>query len=119
MLDGLRYISDDSNGKYDFNKGIWTIGNLNAGESVVLNIVVQVTKVGNITNYVIVVCDQGIVDINSSVANVTVEVIDPADNETDVPAASAKAVLKETGNPIMILLMILLSVGVCLIRRKD
>ena len=120
LLDGLRYISDDSNGRYDPNRGIWTIGNLNVGESVVLNIVVQVTKVGNITNNVIVVCDQGIVDINSSVANVTVEVIEHADNGTDVPVEPAKAaVLKETGNPIMMLLMILLSVGVCLIRRKD
>ena len=119
LLDGLKYISDDSNDKYNFNEGIWTIGDLNAGESVVLNIVVQVTKVGNITNYVIVVCDQGIVGINSSVANVTVEVIEPADNETYVPVAAAEAVLKETGNPIMMLLMILLSVGVCLIRRKD
>jgi uncharacterized repeat protein (TIGR01451 family) len=117
LLDGLRYLSDDSNGKYNFNTGIWNVGNLNAGESAVLNIVVQVTKAGNITNYVIVICDQEIIDINSTVANVTVEVTEPVDNETDVPVP-AEAVLKETGNPIMMLLVVLLSVGVCLIRRK-
>ncbi|MBR0370234.1 MAG: DUF11 domain-containing protein, partial [Methanobrevibacter sp.] len=118
LTDGLRYVSDDSQGKYDFNYGIWYVGNLNAGESAVLNIVVQVTKVGNITNYVIVICDQEIIDINSTVANVTVEVVEHAENETDVPVP-AEAALKETGNPIMMLLMVLLSAGICLIRRKD
>jgi len=118
LTDGLRYVSDDSQGKYDFNYGIWDVGNLNAGESAVLNIVVQVTKVGNITNYAVVICDQEIIDINSTVANVTVEVVEHAENETDVPVP-AEAVLKETGNPIMMLLMVLLSVGICLIRRKD
>ena len=118
MPDGLRYVSDDRGHDYDPILCIWYVGNLNAGESAVLNIVVQVTKAGNITNNVIVICDQGIVDINSTVANATVEVVEHAENETDVPVP-AEAVLKETGNPIMMLLMVLLSAGICLIRRKD
>ena len=43
---GLVYISDDSNGAYDAVKGLWTIGLLQNGASVTLNILSQV----NITN---------------------------------------------------------------------
>ncbi|WP_407409737.1 CARDB domain-containing protein, partial [Methanobrevibacter sp.] len=39
---GLVYVSDDSNGAYDHNTGIWTVGDLANGESATLNIVTVV-----------------------------------------------------------------------------
>ena len=47
---GLNWISDDSSGTYDHVTGIWTIGNLNNGSMVTLNIVALVNQTGIITN---------------------------------------------------------------------
>ena len=46
----LIWISDDSQGKYDHNAGLWNIGTLNKGKSAELNIVSRVNATGNITN---------------------------------------------------------------------
>ena len=123
LLDGLKYLSDDGNGQYNFNTGIWNIGTLSAGETRVLNIVVQVTKAGNITNFVIVDCDQEIVDPDLSNDNVTVEVVEhekPIENASDnEPAKQIKADSKTTGNPFVMLVMALLIAGVGLRRRKE
>jgi len=40
--DFFKYISDDGNGAYDPNTVIWTVGDLENGESKVLNLVVQI-----------------------------------------------------------------------------
>jgi uncharacterized repeat protein (TIGR01451 family) len=123
LLDGLRYISDDGNGQYDFDIGIWNIGTLKSGETRVLNIVVEVTKAGNISNFVFLDCDQDIIDINSSYDNVTVEVFEhekPIENASD--NATAKEFIvdsKATGNPFVVLLMALMIAGVGLRRRKE
>ncbi|WP_458456013.1 DUF11 domain-containing protein, partial [Methanobrevibacter sp.] len=73
---GLVYVSDDSNGAYDYETGIWTIGDLANGKSATLNIVALVdTTNATITN----------------VANVTSDSYDPnetnnnCNNSTDVP----------------------------------
>ena len=122
LIDGLRFVSDDGNGQYDFNYGIWNIGVLEPGETRVLNIVVQVTKLGEITNYVIVDCEQEFINHTSTYDNVTIVVVEhpepEVDNDTVAPHSSG-ARLKEAGNPIMMLLVVLLSVGVCAIRRKQ
>ena len=47
---GMAYVSDDSNGAYNVNTGIWTVGDLANGESAVLNIVTLV----NATNATII-----------------------------------------------------------------
>ena len=44
--------SDDSKGKYNRNTGVWSIGNLNKGSSVSLNIVCRVNATGVIKNVV-------------------------------------------------------------------
>ena len=123
LLDGLKYLSDDGNGQYNFNTGIWNIGTLSAGETRVLNIVVQVTKAGNITNFVIVDCDQEIVDPDLSNDNVTVEVVEhekPIENASNNNLAKQiKADSKATGNPFVMLVMALLIAGVGLRRRKE
>ena len=122
LLDGLRYISDDSNGRYDPTSGIWNISNLNAGENMVLNILVQLTKAGNIINYAIVVADQKILNITESFDNVTIEVVEHAKNETDNETfilQKGDIRLKEVGNPLMILMLALLSAGTFLRRKKQ
>jgi len=40
---GLTWVSDNSNGAYNPTTGIWTIGNLANGESVILKIIAQIT----------------------------------------------------------------------------
>ena len=50
LPDGVKFIS--SNGQYNPDTGVWFVGDLGANESVTLKIVVQVIKVGNITNNV-------------------------------------------------------------------
>jgi uncharacterized repeat protein (TIGR01451 family) len=42
LPEGIIYLSDDSNGKYDPNTGIWKIGNLAKGKSKTINIVTKV-----------------------------------------------------------------------------
>ena len=50
LPDGVKFIS--SNGQYNPDTGVWFVGDLDANESVTLKIVVQVIKIGNITNNV-------------------------------------------------------------------
>lgn len=50
LPDGVKFIS--SNGQYNPVTGVWFVGDLDANESATLKIVVQVIKVGNITNNV-------------------------------------------------------------------
>lgn len=51
----LRYLSDDGNGSYNFHTGIWTIGKLNNGAQVILNIRTKImvfnTVIKNIASY--------------------------------------------------------------------
>ncbi|WP_405269601.1 DUF11 domain-containing protein, partial [Methanobrevibacter sp.] len=54
---GLIYVSDDSNGAYDSNTGIWKVGDLACGKSATLNIVTLVAA----TNKTII----NIVDVTS------------------------------------------------------
>ena len=73
---GVVYVSDDSNGAYDYKTGIWTVGDLANGECATLNIVALVDT----TNATIV-----------NVANVTSDTYDPnesnnkCNNSTTVP----------------------------------
>ena len=50
LPDGVKFIS--SNGQYNPDTGVWFVGDLDVNERVTLKIVVQVIKVGNITNNV-------------------------------------------------------------------
>ena len=50
LPDGVKFISSD--GQYNPDTGVWFVGDLDANESVTLKIVVQVIKIGDITNEV-------------------------------------------------------------------
>jgi uncharacterized repeat protein (TIGR01451 family) len=71
---GLVWISDDSSGAYDHVTGIWTIGNLNNGSMVTLNIVASVIQTGNITNVANASSDLYDWNLTNNVANATVSI---------------------------------------------
>ncbi|MCL2115777.1 MAG: DUF11 domain-containing protein, partial [Methanobrevibacter sp.] len=62
-----RLVFVSTTGNYDYNTGLWTIGNLNVGSTVSLNITVRVNGSGNILN----------------VANVSVNETNIGNNSTD------------------------------------
>ena len=92
----LIWISDDGNGKYNHVSGKWSIGRLDIGESVQLNIVTYVNATGNIQNNASVKGsevdydssnnnDSDMIKVNSSCDLAIVKSIDVANaNYTDV-----------------------------------
>ena len=121
LPEGLKFVSALADkGTYDGATGKWTIGLLNVGETATLYLTVLVTKVGNIVNNVSVFSDNynyGNVSNITASANITVVSLpaDPLGN--DKPAQGAIA-LKETGNPIGILLLALIALFIVPLRRK-
>ena len=128
LLDGLEYISDDSKGEYFYNLGIWDISYIAPGETKILNILVKVTKAMTITNYAIVIADQEIKNIDESYDIVTINAVEHDKNETgdtnetgddtSIHQKDGNIRLKETGNPLMVLIIVLLSVYVSLRQKK-
>ena len=74
LPDGVKFISSD--GQYDPVTGVWFVGDLDANESVTLKIVVQVIKVGNITNNVNVTGTGHDSNLTNNNASVSVSVPD-------------------------------------------
>ena len=139
LPDSLTYISSSaSKGKYDSASGIWSVGNLSAGETVTLTITTLVGDVeGIINNHVNVSSDTNDSDMSNNEAdeNITVtkdpeqpdEPVVPEDpdepavpEEPDVPNKSSKPVkvIKSTGNPILMVLFALIVGGILFIRKK-
>ena len=74
LPDGVKFIS--SNGQYNPDTGVWFVGDLDANESVTLKIVVQVLKIGNITNSVNVTGTGHDTNLTNNNASVSVSVPD-------------------------------------------
>ena len=74
LPDGVKFIS--STGQYNPVTGVWFVGDLDANESVTLKIVVQVIKVGNITNNVNVTGTGHDSNLTNNNASVSVNVSD-------------------------------------------
>ena len=72
LPDGVKFISSD--GRYDPVTGVWFVGDLDANESATLKIVVQVIKVGNITNNVNVTGTGHDTNLTNNNASVSVNV---------------------------------------------
>ena len=80
LPNGLIYISDDSNGAYDPETSVWTIGDLAKGDSVTLKIETLVdARDTYITNPVVVSSDTYDPDKSNNRANSTIKVISVAD----------------------------------------
>lgn len=119
LPNGFKFISDDGDGAYNPKLGIWTIGNLNTGESKVLHIIVQATKAGNFTYTAEVVANEVIVNESSAKDFITIEVVGHNGDSGNNSNIDQKVHLRETGNPLIVLIMSLLFAGVCLTRRKQ
>ena len=74
LPDGVKFIS--SNGQYNPDTGVWFVGDLDNHESATLKIVVQVIKVGNITNNVNVTGTGHDTNLTNNNDSVTVSVPD-------------------------------------------
>ena len=72
LPDGVKFIS--SNGQYNPDTGVWFVGDLDNNESAILKIVVQVIKVGNITNNVNVTGTGHDTNLTNNNASVSVSV---------------------------------------------
>lgn len=148
MPSGLKYISNDAKGKYNYKTGIWTIGNLNNGAKIVLHIVEQATVSNVRLTTTAAIKGTAILKLTTMIAMGTVtEAADDssgADSNTDpnldnnqasvtvdpysVPEEPAKAKtksektipLQKTGIPLisMILAILLVSIGMLMPKRK-
>ena len=93
---GLVYISDDTNGKYDPETGIWTIGDLKKGKSVVMHITTKVDAIDTvINNPVVVSSDTRDPDKSNNRDNSSIKVISVADLELIKEANVTKVKVKE------------------------
>ena len=94
---GVIYLSDDSNGKYDPETGIWKIGNLAKGESATLTIKTKVTTTNkNVTNPVVVSSDSYDPDKSNNYDNSTINVIAQADLELTKEANVTYVLVNQT-----------------------
>ena len=93
---GLVYISDDTNGKYDPETGIWTIGDLKKGKSVVMHITTKVDAIDTvINNPVVVSSDTRDPDKSNNRDNSSIKVISVADLELIKESNVTKVKVKE------------------------
>ena len=124
---GLKFISAD--GKYNSTTGLWTIGDLQSGETAVLNIISQVIQSNvNITN--IAAVHQTNYDPNSTndQSNITVNVGKDSDptsggrpvkKDVGVNVNAETVTMKNTGVPVAVLVLSILAVfGGMLQKRK-
>jgi uncharacterized repeat protein (TIGR01451 family) len=94
---GLTYYSDDSGGNYDSGTGIWTIGGLTSGASVVLNLTVTVATGGTKTNWAEVwYSDQ--VDPDSVAGNSSIDEDDDDSVILTIAAPTASLTITNTAN---------------------
>ena len=114
-------------GTFDITSGKWYVGNLTNGEKVVLTFVAKALNEGNSTVYVNVTSETFEVILENNYDNVTVKVLkkaapigpdkpvhpddsSSADEGSSSDAGSESVSLPNTGNPLAILLLCILSV---------
>ncbi|MDO5842345.1 MAG: DUF11 domain-containing protein, partial [Methanobrevibacter ruminantium] len=119
-----QFVSASSDG-YDYETGIWNIGDLANGSSVTLTVTVIISEPGDYSNSASVSSDQEDTNESNNYAssdNVTAS--DVPDNETEdepeVPDEPKKVVstLPEAGNPILMVLLALFFALLPLKRRR-
>ena len=115
---GMKFVSFSADvGTYDPITGLWTVGNLTVGESVMMNLSVIVTKAGVLINEASAFSDNYNPDKtggNIDSANVTVFTL-----PQEASAADGKISMAKTGNPIVIILLTLVSVLILPLRRRN
>ena len=105
---GLKFINyTATRGTYDNETGRWDIGDMDCGDSAVLTIVAEALVAGRHVNEAYVESDTYDPDTSNNYDNATVDVV------------SGPPRLHETGNPIVMVLLSLLSIVGISVRRKN
>lgn len=115
LPDGLKYISSSANyGSYDPVTGIWTIGDLPAGEVALLTIVTAVEKIGPLENHAHVYSSTYDPIINNQNATARVDV-------QATPVKAATVPMQPTGLPVgyLAVAVLMLLTGILLPKRKE
>ncbi|MEP1088345.1 MAG: DUF11 domain-containing protein, partial [Algoriphagus sp.] len=71
LASGFTYQSDNSGGSYDVNSGQWTIGDLDAGDSKSIDIIVRIKGSGNFQNSASVTSDETDVNLTNNSQSIT------------------------------------------------
>jgi uncharacterized repeat protein (TIGR01451 family) len=108
LPDGLIYISDNSNGKYNFSTEVWNVTGLNSNKMQSLIIEAKVDKLGEITNIANIITPPP-KNIGNNQSAVKINVKSEGDN--------GNSGLPKTAIPIIIVLLIAI-VGTYLYRKK-
>jgi uncharacterized repeat protein (TIGR01451 family) len=126
LPDGLKLLNfKPSRGTYDPETGIWTIGDLAPGEKVTLVLTAKALVTGKFVVDAYTVCDTYESDLTNNNDTTEIEVIDsevpvepetPVSNPAPVPVPPA---MHATGNPIVMVLISLLSIAGFSLRRKS
>ncbi|MBR4447850.1 DUF11 domain-containing protein, partial [Methanobrevibacter sp.] len=98
-------------GTFDQKTGMWTVGELGKGETVILDIFCKVTKAGLITNEVNVTCNETDMDLSNNYDNETINVTEPGEPETP-------PTMHPTGNPIVYLVIAIMGIFGCFWSRN-
>jgi len=133
-LTQFEYVTSSSD-DYDHNDGTWAVGNLTNQSSAVLTVTVIINKAGTYSNSASVSSNETDSDMsNNNASSDDVEVNDarepdvdpvPEEPEEDTTVDTVKSeeieapVSYETGNPIFMLLMVLLSAILIPLRRRE
>ena len=116
---GVEFISySASKGFYAQSTGIWEIGVLKASEIVTMDILCRVMVEGEIVDSANVTSSTNETDLSNNYANATVKVINETHVDPDVPANNtpethAELAMKNTGNPIFYLIVMVFAIFGC------
>ena len=100
---GFQWISDNSQGTYNPTTGIWTIGNINNGNTATLTIIAKIVQTGTITNTAVLTAPltPNFIDwnYNNNAQTISTNVNDAADIAVTQTINNTKP---NTGDPITI-----------------
>ena len=125
---GVKFISySASKGSYAHSTGEWDVGDVKAGETVVIDILCKVMVEGVIINNANVTSITNDTDLSNNCDNATIKVIknetpDEPNPEPEIPTHEHKSELamKNTGNPLVYLLVAIFAIFGCLwANRKE
>ena len=118
---GLKLVNfKPSKGTYDPKTGIWTIGDLAPGEKVTLILNTKALVSGKFVIDAYTVCDTYESDLTNNNDTTEIEVVEPEVSGDKSPAKGVPAnTMHATGNPILMVLLALLSIAGFSLRRKS
>jgi len=123
---GVKFISySASKGSYAHSTGEWNVGDVKAGETVVIDILCEVMVEGVIINNANVTSITNDTDLSNNCDNATIKVIknetrdEPnPEPENPTPEHKSELAMKNTGNPLVYLLVAIFAIFGCFWANK-